>query len=333
MKVRASAPGKLVVLGEYAVLAGAEALVAAVNRRCVVEIDESAAAQSQLEIRAPQPRIIGFEPGRSCGLELVDITRLGSRGIRETRALQAVLDSSAFFAQSGKKLGMGSSAAVLTALAGALQVFEKKEVSELSLERLIALHRELQGGSGSGIDVAAALRGGLNTFQVTTDGQACAGSVRLPNSVGFAGIFAGKSAITSDFVARFHDWRRIEPEQAAALLAELGSVSAAGCDALRRGDPDGFLAAVGEYGVLLDALGAALRCEVWTQEHRQIAALADEFAVTYKTSGAGGGDLGIAFSQDAEALAALQAAASAQGFLWVDLAVDAAGLLVEELTE
>ena len=55
--------------------------------------------------------------------------------------------------------------------------------------------------------------------------------------------------------------------------------------------------------------------------------------MTYKISGAGGGDLGIAFSQDVEALAALRAAVAAEGFLWVDLAIEPHGLLVEELTE
>ena len=113
----------------------------------------------------------------------------------------------------------------------------------------------------------------------------------------------------------------------------MASVSAAGCAAVRAGEADAFLAAVAEYGNLLDALGSALHRDVLTKEHRRIAALADRFAVTYKTSGAGGGDLGIAFSQDAEALAALQTAVAAEGFLWVDLMIDPQGLLVEELTE
>jgi phosphomevalonate kinase len=61
--------------------------------------------------------------------------------------------------------------------------------------------------------------------------------------------------------------------------------------------------------------------------------LAQRFAVTYKTSGAGGGDLGIAMSRDSAALAALRAAVAEEGFLWVDLRIDPNGLMVEELTE
>lgn len=334
MKVRASAPGKLVILGEYAVLAGAQALVLAVDRRCRVEIAaRPGEAASVLEMRAPDARSVGFGVGGRSGEPLVDTVRFAAGGITETRALRAVLDSSALFAPGGRKLGLGSSAAVLTALAGALQAFENKDISELTLDRLIALHRQLQGGRGSGVDVAAALLGGLSTFEIGADGLAVAGSVPLPNSVGFAGIFAGKSATTTGFVGRFHEWRRTEPVHAAELLGELSSISAAGCEALRCGDSDRFVAAVAAYGGLLDALGSALHCEILTREHRRIAALAQRFAVTYKTSGAGGGDLGIAMSQDEQALAALRAAVAAEGFLWVDLSVDPAGLLVEELAE
>lgn len=333
MRVRASAPGKLVVLGEYAVLEGAQALVMAAARRCQVEIAAAETDRSRLEIRAPNRQIHEFEPAEPSGIELIDIVRDGIAAERFTRPINAALDSTAFFAAEQRKLGLGSSAAVLTAFAGALQVYDSREISGLTLERLIELHRQLQGGRGSGIDVAAALHGGLNTFQRNASGQLQIGSVRLPNSVRFAGIFAGKSASTSDFVERFRNWRQAEPKRSVALLDKLASVSAAGCVAVRSGDADEFLAAIAEYGNLLDALGSALQRDVLTKEHRQIAALADKSAVTYKTSGAGGGDLGIAFSQDVAALAALQAAVAAEGFLWVDLEIDPHGLLVEELTE
>jgi len=333
MPYRASAPGKLVVLGEYAVLTGAEALVAAVDRRCEVTIERSEGPVCEIRILAPNPREYSFSPGASSGLELVDTVRFAGGGSSREPAFRAVLDSRQFFADSGAKLGMGSSAAVLTAFAGALQAIEKTRNLSLEVDPLIALHRSVQGGRGSGVDVAAAVCGGLRTFRLGADGRARIGSVRLPNSVGFAGIFAGQSAITSDFVGRFDDWRRSGPTRAAPLLAELSATSSTGCSALRAGDADEFLRAVAAYGVLLESLGNALGCDVLTSEHRRIAALAQRFAVTYKTSGAGGGDLGIALSKDKSALAALRDAVSAEGFLWVDLGIDPDGLMVEEFTE
>lgn len=333
MRIRAGAPGKLVVLGEYAVLAGAEALVLAVDRRCEVSLERTDAAAREIDVRAPKSRIFTFEAGASSGLGLIDAVLDGRAKIAAGPGFRGVVDSRRFFADSGRKLGIGSSAAVLVAFAGAIQAIENKDIKDLTLDGLIELHRCVQGGSGSGIDVAAALLGGLRTFRLDRNGAAEVGSVQLPNSVGFAGIFAGQSAKTSDFVGRFNDWRYREPNRAAPLLAELAAVSAGGCDALRAGDAEGFLAAIGAYGVLLESLGIALGCDVLTREHRQIGLLAQRFDVRYKTSGAGGGDLGIAFSQDAAALAALRNAVTAEGFLWVDFGVDAHGLRVEELSE
>ena len=53
MRVRATAPGKLVVLGEYAVLTGAPALGLAVDRQCQVAEDVAIKATGPLEFWNP----------------------------------------------------------------------------------------------------------------------------------------------------------------------------------------------------------------------------------------------------------------------------------------
>ena len=53
MRVRATAPGKLVVLGEYAVLTGAPALVLAVDRQCQVAEDVVIEVTGPLKFRNP----------------------------------------------------------------------------------------------------------------------------------------------------------------------------------------------------------------------------------------------------------------------------------------
>ena len=58
MQIVARAPGKLVVLGEYAVLDGAPALVIAVDRYCTANIQLSDDLDCHLEIRSPEPRLV-----------------------------------------------------------------------------------------------------------------------------------------------------------------------------------------------------------------------------------------------------------------------------------
>ena len=71
------------------------------------------------------------------------------------------------------KLGLGSSAAVTVALMGALlQLVQGGAAGRDKLEALCReAHRHLQGGIGSGIDVATAVAGGLISVDFTPDSE------------------------------------------------------------------------------------------------------------------------------------------------------------------
>ena len=67
MGFRASAPGKLVLLGEYVVLDGARALVMAVDRRCTATLARSDDRKCTLRMRFPEARESVFAPGEPSG--------------------------------------------------------------------------------------------------------------------------------------------------------------------------------------------------------------------------------------------------------------------------
>ena len=328
MRITARAPGKLVVLGEYAVLYGAPALVLAVDRRCRASVVARPGRVGRLETRSPKPHRSEAALGAATGVALVDLVR-GAIGF-ETQGWDAVVDSSPFFA-GGRKLGLGSSAAALCAFAGAWAAWSAAPRPELDV--LIDLHRRFQGGAGSGLDIAASLHGGAIEFRVAPHNSNPVSSVQLPNSVGFAGIFAGRSASTPDLLARYHTWRAERPTQAAEQQRVMEGIAEAGSAAVRRGESEELLRAVDLYGRELDALGRAIGADIVTAEHRALGATAARFGVTYKVSGAGGGDLGVALSADADALDAFRHAAAEQGYAVVDLGLDRQGLVVEEQTE
>ncbi len=97
----------------------------------------------------------------------------------------------------GAKLGVGSSAALVAALAAALSALGG---AALGLAALYDIHARFQGG-GSGLDVAAAVTGGVIRFQDRRVVPA-----RLP-PLHKTFVFAGTSTRTSDLVARFDAWR------------------------------------------------------------------------------------------------------------------------------
>lgn len=331
MTVSASAPGKVVLLGEYVVLDGARALVMAVDKRCRAELAPASGERGCLKMRMPKLQVAEFGPGEPTGSSLVDALVDRADLGPPWPVWSATIDSSEFFSD-GLKLGLGSSAAALVAFAGASWATAGKP-GQPGLAELIRCHREFQGGVGSGIDVAAALLGGVVEFRLSTESQAQISSVQLPKSVGFAGVFAGGSASTPGLVGQYRQWADAGSAQADALRQRLIAAAERGCVAVHEDDGAAFVAAIDEYGRCLQELGHEMGADLVTAEHRQIGKIAGGMGLAYKVSGAGGGDVGIACGLDLDALRSFSDKAAKGGFRAVPLIVDELGLLVEEHAE
>jgi phosphomevalonate kinase len=325
----ARAPGKLVALGEYAVLDGAPAVVLALDRYVEAAIAPSSDGDCRLTLRSSETVERRFAPADASGAPLVDLV---VSKVAPRLAWSASIDSQALFAGSSK-LGLGSSAAVLTAWAGAYAAFARSRgaaTPDFSVTELIELHRQFQGGKGSGLDVAASYTGGAISFRLAGSTLPQIGSVRLPNNVGFAGIFAGRSASTPGLVAHYRAWQRDRPREAAALVGRLTALAEAGSDALRGGDAHAWLTAFAGYGRGLQELGDAIGAAIVTGEHREIGGEARRHGVAYKVSGAGGGDLGLACADDADALAAFTQSVGDRGFRVINVSLAEHGLVVAQ---
>jgi phosphomevalonate kinase len=323
----ARAPGKLVALGEYAVLDGAPAVVLALERYAEAAIEPSTDGRCRLTTRSGAVVERTFAPGGTSGVPLVDLVAAAAPQLAWT----AAIDSQAFFDREAK-LGLGSSAAVLCAWAGAFAAFARSQgeaIAEPKVEALIELHRQFQGGKGSGLDVAASYTGGAIVYRTPRPGLPQIGSVRLPNSVGFAGIFAGRSASTPDLIAHYRAWRTRRPREATALMRRLDALAETGCAALEGTNAAAeWLEAFAAYGRGLQELGEAIGVDLVTPEHREIGAEARRHGVAYKISGAGGGDLGLACAADSQRLEAFRESVADRGFRVINVSLADHGLQV-----
>lgn len=342
MKVTVSAPGKVVILGEYAVLEGAPALVMAVDRR--VRVTLSSRPDGDCSISAPG--WVG-EPG---------LFRLGEsgpewRGVGEPKLALATQVVNWFFARqprgqarepfdllldSGElsqatrhgddKLGLGSSAALTVALSHALGYYvasHQPGAEPPGLGELIAVHSDWQGRRGSGLDIAASLYGGLVEFQLRDGPQARAWT--LPGDLSYCFVWSNRSAATSEFLATLDHWRRREPGCFEALIQPLMDLAEAGSRAARQDQGGEFLRSMDLYTPALERLGKAAGVDILSEPHRRLWQRARRYGVTYKPCGAGGGDIGVAMSSDREALARFQGHATADGFKLLSIANDQSG--------
>lgn len=339
-RITASAPGKLVLLGEYAVLEGAPALVLAVNRRARVALATGgdgyvvdapalgiAAAECRLNAAGRVEWSVDGKAAARLGLAAAVIEAEAAGGAPP--GFRAVLDTDDFFLGRGDaraKLGLGSSAALTVALGAALRAASGRGAPPA--DTLIQTHRRLQGGHGSGLDIAASLHGGLIAYRLGEAGPEVA-PLAWPAGLVWRCLWSGKSASTGDFLRRVAAWRERERSRYDVLMTELGAIAASGAAAVRRDDAAALLDAVREYAGRLARLGTASGADIVCREHRAIASLAADCGIAYKSCGAGGGDIGIALATDAGTLAEFERRIARAGFRTVDLALDPRGLAVD----
>jgi len=351
VKIEVSAPGKLVLIGEYGVLFGGPAVVMAVDRRARVELTPSDGARWTLSAPEVAPRSAELEVSPNGELRWCDEALAGQYFDLVDRLLcelvsdhvvtlggltpaAATLDTTPFFrSRHGvrRKLGIGSSAALTVALASALAGWSAAGrvpgAGRQWLQTLVGLHRRVQGGLGSGIDVAASVLGGIIEYRLGDDGSVVnAAPLRLPGDLGFLCIWTGKSASTGSFLKRLEDRRSGDRQAVERAIRSIVDASQTGVGAIKRLSSSGFLDAVDRFWDALGELSRVIEMPIASDEHQRLRRLACDIGVRYKPSGAGGGDFGLAFDTDPERLAAMATGAEGGGFEVVGLGLDPVGV-------
>ena len=340
--MQVSAPGKLILTGEYAVLDGAPGLVMAINRRARVTLEPSSDGRWHLvslqEQRSTGSFVLGEHglpqwdrPASKNAFQLVDtlLRAAVELSLQDLPPFLATLDTREFFdaGAGGQKLGLGSSAALTVALSSAFRDWANAAPlgQDEQLHSLLAMHSEFQGGRGSGIDLAASLCGGVLEYQRTPAGpRATPGS--LPSDLGFRAIWTGRQASTRDLLQQLEACAATDPGGWNTIREDLDSLARQARDAFSSGHPAKLIAAIRAYGEGLRRLQAFSGIPIFSPEHERLAELASGLGVTYKPSGAGAGDLGLAFCLDNKDLAQFCREATRAGFGCPDLCVETRGL-------
>lgn len=342
--IEARAPGKLVLAGEYAVLHGAAAIAVAVDVRAEVLVERHGGPASEL-VTGPggpaafrwagdaQPHWEAGHPGpNGRPLEAVLATLAAAGHLPRAADLPACrirISSAEFQREAGGsrvKLGLGSSAAVTVALLGAMlrlaggAPVERRALLGLAMDA----HRRLQGGRGSGIDVATALFGGVVGRNDAVQ------PLPWPRGLHLAALWTGSAASTPELLHRFELWQRHDPPAFAAQMERMRSVAAMALAAWQAGDVQRVLAAVTAYDQALGQLDQAAGIGIYANGHLRLRELCRELGLAYKPSGAGGGDFGIALGSSRALIDQLRARCEAEGIYVLDRPLCPPGLAVSE---
>ena len=309
--MNASAPGKVILLGEHAVVYGQPALAAALSRRVSVQVEEGAGAELVLPGPVASPR------------EIVDAAVAIAREAGRRRGFRVLVESE--IPLGG---GLGSSAALGVALARAFCLEEGRACPPAEAERL-ALHLErVLHGAPSGVDPAVCARGGVIVFCRAGAGGARAGAARLnpgygpPHPTGslsepsdipasaqsdaridrvhappfflvisLTGIARG----TRSTVLPLGERRAREPQLYDPLFARLGALTLAGRTALEAADLRALGAHFDQAHGILQTLGVS--CAELDEKVERLRAAG---ALGAKLTGAGGGGAAIGLAAGEE---------------------------------
>lgn len=282
----AAAPGKVLLLGEHAVVYGQPALAAALPRAVRVELVRDPAGPAVVieGIETP-PELLGAFAAlcREAGLPDAQLRA----HVRSEIPLGG---------------GLGSSAALGVALARAARASAGLPCSDEEAAQLALVLERTFHGAPSGVDPAVSARGGVLLYQRPDLAPGFVGAaaplieeVRPARPFGLVVALTGKRRGTKGTVLPLRDRREERPSLYDPLLRALGDLARGGRAALERGDLQDLGVRFDAAHGLLAALGVS--CEELEQA---VWALRRAGALGAKLTGAGGGGAAIGLAEDAE---------------------------------
>ncbi len=321
-------PGKLMVAGEFAVLVPNQHLaVTAVDRFVYAAIADAESGKLTLEdfglrelewdYRQKKIMIASDDSRLSFVQKAMEITctYLEEQGI-DIHAFDLSIHSE-LDDESGVKYGLGSSAAVVSAVVSAIMAhFSNGNLDKDVIFKLAALAHVTTQGSGSGADVAASVYGGFlkySSFQAEWLKEAYRKAdsmseliakkwtylelkpIKLPDSVLFCVGWTGKPASTSKLVDVILKQKDKNPLGFHAFLKSSEKAVHKFLTGMDEENPSSILTGIKENRLALAEIGKQADVLIETPLLTTLSDLAEKLGGAGKPSGAGGGDCGIAF--------------------------------------
>jgi len=257
---RVSAPGKLMLLGEHAVLHGRKALVGAVNQRIAVTC--KARKDSKIHLISA----LGEYSTWLDNIEIIPAFRFVLTALlQEQEHLSCGLDMK-IEADFSADLGLGSSAAVTAAAMGALFTLSRRKLDADKVFAAAMQTIQTVQGAGSGADLAASVYGGILCYQKEPQ------SVRkVESSFPLTVINSGSKLATAQVIGMVEEKYNRHQELFSGIYDLMDKSVNAAVEAIERADykylgevfnvNQGLMDAIGVSNYLLAGINYRLRTE------------------------------------------------------------------------
>ena len=194
---RVSAPGKLMLLGEHAVLHGHPCLVCAVNQRMFVTLKKR--SDSTININSD----LGQFSTSLKNMEIHPSFKFVLRAIEQEKDFLSSGFDLTITSDFSHNVGLGSSAAITAAMTAALFSLTQQKLDKNRLfDKAFHTIRTIQG-TGSGADLAASVYGGLLLYQMQPQ-KIQSLNATYPITV----VYSGSKTPTVEVINRVNDTRQ-----------------------------------------------------------------------------------------------------------------------------
>ncbi len=204
-------------------------------------------------------------------------------------------DATALRAQD-RKLGLGSSAAILVASLAADKLEREGNLDNETLAKSIfpvALKAHaIAQPLGSGIDVVASCFGGTRLAK-KCGGSVAHRSIELPAAMFIEIWVAPNSCSTRDMLHKLHDFRRNHTQCYSGRILEQSEAAERAVNAAKLKDAGALVSALTAQRFALEALGHDASLDIVTRELSALADMAAKESAAILPAGAGGGDIAI----------------------------------------
>ena len=319
-------PGKLMIAGEYAILEPSQhAMVIAIDRYITAEIkcsNNNILFLPQLGLNGIKWRNDGDNPVFNCSdsrlMFIQHAVKTMNQFFREQSMslgnYQLTINSN-LADNEGRKYGLGSSAAIVVAVVTSILSFNHTQLSVEQIFKLSALAHLKAQGNGSGADIAASTFGGWIYYSAFSpnwvlnkleEGIKISELIKIPwpnlsispitppSDIKLSVGWTTEVARTGPMVEKVQELRLTQPNQYNQFLVESSRAVSCIVNGFETGNYEMAMAGISQNRQALRKLGEFADVTIETPKLKKLCDIGDEFGKA-KSSGAGGGDCGIAF--------------------------------------
>jgi mevalonate kinase len=295
MGVVASAPAKIILLGEHFVVYGEPAIVMAIDKRAYARVEKR--NDNRLHVRSMDLNLEVFFENGSFRVEQGDLKEAKMKFEPVKQAIEKVMEKHGQHVGLDIEInstvpvgaGLGSSAAVIAATTAATGAILGVKLSKEDILRITYAAEKIVHGTPSGVDPAISTMGGTMLFQMDTGFKPLEVKTNIPLIIGDTGV----ERSTRVQVEKVRDLVDKYPRVTEHLMKAAREIVLRAIEALKENDLETLGTMMNINHALLYGIGVSDESLEWLANAARKAG-----ALGAKLTGAGGGGCMIALARE-----------------------------------